>query len=204
MTRSRSIPRPRRCDAHWLGAGDRRPRRRRDADRYRASRGDLSGAATYGPDAGSTRHVCDQAVLTGRHGSRRVALGYRSEHAFYTGVADKIGSRSPGILSLRDLRTAPISCCCSPTWPPPNRATRSRLHGGRGGARGARAGRFARPEVVRPGMGGPTGVAMPMPGDADAAKGLGDVATMAADTSIARLGADRRRDQETWWQRCPR
>jgi Phosphotransferase enzyme family len=118
----------------------------------------------------------------------RVALGYRSEHAFYTGVADHVRIPIPSchhceisddggdfVLLLTDMAPA---------------------------VQGDQIGGCTRAEaelVVRAlaGLHGPTwcgpqwanfpGLAMSMP-DADAAKGFGDVAVMATQITLDRLG----------------
>ena len=54
----------------------------------------------------------------------RVTIGYRSEHAFYTGVADRVQIPTRSASTAKSPTKAPISSCCSPTWRQPNRATR--------------------------------------------------------------------------------
>ena len=118
----------------------------------------------------------------------RVALGYRSEHAFYTGIADRVRVPVPRhyhceigpdsgdfVLLLADLAPAEqgdqIAGCS---------AAEATL-----GVR-ALAGLHA-PTWCNPELTGLPGIPMPKPDDAMAA-GMGDIATMAAEATLERLG----------------
>lgn len=119
----------------------------------------------------------------------RVALGYRSEHAFYTAVADRVAVPMPRcyycdissngadfVLLLADLSPAEqgdqIAGCT---------ADEARL------AVEALAGLHG-PTWCEPGLHDLPGVVMPRP-DADGANGFGDIAAMAAGITVDRLGA---------------
>jgi hypothetical protein len=119
----------------------------------------------------------------------RVALGYRSEHAFYTTVADRVAVPMPRcyhceigsdgadfVLLLADMSPAEqgdqIAGCTE---------AEARL------AVTALAGLHA-PTWCDAALDGLPGVVMPRP-DADGAKGFGDIATMAADITVDKLGA---------------
>ena len=120
----------------------------------------------------------------------RVALGYRSEHAFYTHIADVVKVPIPPhyycdisedggdiVLLLADMAPA--------------------VQGDQIGGCDAKEAELAARAIA--GLHGPTwcdpkwanfpGLAMSMP-NADAAKGLGDVAVMATQLTLDRLGAD--------------
>jgi hypothetical protein len=118
----------------------------------------------------------------------RVALGYRSEHAFYTGVADHVRIPIPSshhceisddggdfVLLLTDMAPAvqgdQIGGCTPAEAELAVRALAG-LHG---------------PTWCGPQWANFAGLAMSMP-DADAAKGFGDVAAMATQITLDRLG----------------
>jgi aminoglycoside phosphotransferase (APT) family kinase protein len=120
----------------------------------------------------------------------RVALGYRSEVEFYTDVADHVQIPAPRCfhseitddggdfaLLLADMAPAvqgdQIAGCT---------AQEARL------AAEALAGLHG-PSWCEPEWLGLAAISMPKPGDEAAAKGLGDVARMAADITIEKLGA---------------
>ena len=119
----------------------------------------------------------------------RVALGYRSEHAFYTGVADVVRVPIPKhyhceissdggdfVLLLADMAPAvqgdQIGGCTQAEAALGVRALAG-LHG---------------PTWCDPKWADFPGLAMSMPND-DAAKGLGDIAVMATQITLERLGA---------------
>jgi len=118
----------------------------------------------------------------------RVALGYKSEHAFYTEVADTLALPLPRcyyceidrggadfVMLLADLAPAvqgdQLAGCT---------LAEARL------AAGALAGLHG-PRWCDPAWLTFTGATMPRP-DADFARGLGDLAVMAADTTLGKLG----------------
>jgi hypothetical protein len=129
----------------------------------------------------------------------RVALGYRSEVEFYTRIAENVAIPIPRsfyceisddggdvVLLLADMAPAvqgdQIAGCS---------ADEARL------AVEALAGLHG-PSWCDPQWMDLAAIAMPKPGDDDAAKGLGDISRMAADIVIDRLGAKiSRSDQET-------
>jgi hypothetical protein len=119
----------------------------------------------------------------------RVALGYRSEHAFYTGVADVVRVPIPKryhceissdggdfVLLLADMAPASqgdqIGGCTQEEAALGVRALAG-LHG---------------PTWCDPKWADFPGLAMSMPND-DAAKGFGDIAVMATQITLERLGA---------------
>jgi Phosphotransferase enzyme family len=119
----------------------------------------------------------------------RVALGYRSEHAFYTGVADVVRVPIPKhyhceissaggdfVLLLADMAPAvqgdQVGGCTQEEAALGVRALAG-LHG---------------PTWCDPKWADFPGLAMSMPND-DAAKGLGDIAVMATQITLQRLGA---------------
>ena len=119
----------------------------------------------------------------------RVALGYRSEHAFYTGVADVVRVPIPKhyhceissdggdfVLLLADMAPAvqgdQVGGCTQEEATLGVRALAG-LHG---------------PTWCDPKWVDFPGLAMSMPND-DAAKGLGDIAVMATQITLERLGA---------------
>ncbi|HEX2284895.1 MAG TPA: phosphotransferase [Mycobacterium sp.] len=120
----------------------------------------------------------------------RVALGYRSEVEFYTDVADRVAIPVPGCfhsdisddgtdfaLLLADMAPAvqgdQIAGCSEQEARLAVEALAG-LHG---------------PSWCDPQWLGLSSIAMPKPGDEAAAKGLGDVAVMAANITIDKLGA---------------
>jgi hypothetical protein len=120
----------------------------------------------------------------------RVALGYRSEVEFYSRIADKMAVPVPRayhcdisadgadvVLLLADMTPAVQGdqiAGCSPTEARLAVEALAGLHG---------------PSWCDPQWMDLAGIAMPKPGDDDAARGLGDIALMAADIVIDRLGA---------------
>lgn len=129
----------------------------------------------------------------------RVALGYRSEVEFYTDVADKVAIPVPGCfhsdisddgadfaLLLADMAPAVQGdqiAGCSEREARLAVEALAGLHG---------------PSWCDPVWLGLSSIAMPKPGDEAAAKGLGDVAVMAAAITIDKLGADiSAQDKET-------
>lgn len=129
----------------------------------------------------------------------RVALGYRSEFEFYSLVADQMGIPVPRsfhqdisedgadvVLLLADMAPAVQGdqiAGCSPVEARLAVEALAGLHG---------------PSWCAPEWMQLSAVVMPKPGDADAAKGMGDVCKMAADIVIDRLGASiSAEDQET-------
>jgi aminoglycoside phosphotransferase (APT) family kinase protein len=148
-------------------------------------------AATYGserPDLPTSFAVKlsaqDDAVR------ERVALGYRSEVEFYSRIADKMAIPVPRayhcdisddgadvVLLLADMAPAVQGdqiAGCSPAEARLAVEALAGLHG---------------PSWCDPQWMDLAAIAMPKPGDDDAAKGLGDVSKMAADIVIERLGA---------------
>jgi hypothetical protein len=119
----------------------------------------------------------------------RVALGYRSEHAFYTGVADLVRVPIPKhyhceissdggdfVLLLADMAPAVQGDQiggCTPVEAALGVRALAALHG---------------PTWCDPKWAEFPGLAMSMP-NADAAKGLGDIAVMATQITLERLGA---------------
>jgi hypothetical protein len=129
----------------------------------------------------------------------RVALGYRSEAEFYSRIADRMGIPVPQsfyqaisddgadvVLLLADMAPAVQGdqiAGCSPTEARLAVEALAGLHG---------------PSWCDPAWMDLAAIAMPKPGDDDAAKGLGDISKMAADIVIDRLGAKiSQADQET-------
>ncbi|RAV16137.1 aminoglycoside phosphotransferase [Mycolicibacterium sp. GF69] len=129
----------------------------------------------------------------------RVALGYRSEVEFYTDVAEKVAIPVPGcfhsditddgtdfVLILADMAPAVQGdqiAGCSPVEARLAVEALAGLHG---------------PSWCDGVWMQLSGIAMPKPGDKDAAKGMGDVCRMAADIVIGRLGSSiSSEDQET-------
>ncbi|OBF25924.1 aminoglycoside phosphotransferase family protein [Mycobacterium sp. ACS4331] len=118
----------------------------------------------------------------------RVALGYRSEHAFYTEVADTVAVPLPRVhrceidrdgadfvLVLADLAPAEQGdqlAGCTPAQAALAVTALAGLHG---------------PRWCDPTWDSFTGATMPRP-TADFAQGMGALATMAAETTISRLG----------------
>lgn len=119
----------------------------------------------------------------------RVALGYRSEHAFYTLMADRVAVPMPRcyhcdvcsdgadfVLLLADMSPAvqgdQLAGCCDTEAGLAVEALAG-LHG---------------PTWCDPALDDMPGVVMPRP-DTDAAKGFGDIAVMAADITADKLGA---------------
>ena len=118
----------------------------------------------------------------------RVALGYRSEHSFYTEVADTLAVPLPKcyhceidrdgadfVMLLADLAPAEQAdqlAGCTAVEATLAATALAGLHG---------------PRWCDPGWLTFTGATMPRP-DADFARGMGDLATMAAGTTIAKLG----------------
>jgi len=129
----------------------------------------------------------------------RVALGYRSEAEFYSRVADRMRIPVPKsfyqaisddgadvVLVLADMAPAVQGdqlAGCSPTEARLAVEALAGLHG---------------PSWCEPEWMNLAAIAMPKPGDDDAAKGMGDVSKMAADIVIDRLGSRiSAADQET-------
>jgi Phosphotransferase enzyme family len=129
----------------------------------------------------------------------RVALGYRSEVEFYSLVADHMRIPVPKsfhhdisadgadvVLLLADMAPAVQGdqiTGCSPVEARLAVEALAGLHG---------------PSWCAPRWAELSAIVMPKPGDAEAAKGLGDVSRMAADIVVDRLGASiRTEDQET-------
>jgi Phosphotransferase enzyme family len=129
----------------------------------------------------------------------RVALGYRSEVEFYSLVADHMRIPVPQsfyhdisddgadvVLLLADMAPAVQGDQiggCSPTEARLAVEALAGLHG---------------PSWCAPEWMELSAIVMPKPGDADAAKGLGDVSRMAADIVVDRLGSSiSPQDQET-------
>ena len=119
----------------------------------------------------------------------RVALGYLSEVEFYSAITDHVSIPVPGcfhseissdgadfVLLLADMAPAVQGdqiAGCSPAEAALAVEALAGLHGPSWGDRRW----FDLPSIV-----------MPKPGDAEAAKGLGDVAVMAADITLEKLG----------------
>ncbi|MGB3355855.1 MAG: phosphotransferase [Mycobacterium sp.] len=119
----------------------------------------------------------------------RVALGYLSEVEFYSAITDNVAIPVPGcfhseissdgtdfVLLLADLAPAVQGdqiAGCSPAEAALAVEALAGLHGPSWGDRRW----FDLPSIV-----------MPKPGDAEAAKGMGDVAVMAADITLDKLG----------------
>jgi hypothetical protein len=129
----------------------------------------------------------------------RVALGYRSEVEFYARIADRMAIPVPRsfhqdisedgadvVLLLADMAPAVQGdqiAGCSPAEARLAVEALAGLHG---------------PSWCDPRWMDLAAIAMPKPGDDDAAKGLGDISRMAADIVIDRLGAKiSAEDQET-------
>ena len=120
----------------------------------------------------------------------RVALGYHSEVAFYTDVAEKVRIPVPGcfysdisdsgadfVLVLADMAPAVQGdqiAGCTPQEAQLAVEALAGLHG---------------PSWCDSTWLGLSAISMPKPGDEAAAKGLGDVSVMAADITIDKLGA---------------
>lgn len=118
----------------------------------------------------------------------RVALGYRSEHAFYTTMADRVAVPMPRcyhceigsdgadfVLLLADMSPAEQGdqlAGCTGAEARLAVAALAGLHG---------------PTWCDPALDGLPGVVMPRP-DADGAKGFGDIAAMASDITVDKLG----------------
>jgi hypothetical protein len=118
----------------------------------------------------------------------RVAIGYRSEHAFYTNVAGHVqipvphchhcaiaGDGADFVLLLADMAPAVQGdqiAGCTPAEATLAVRALAALHG---------------PTWCDPQWANFPGIAMPKP-EPDSAKGFGDVATMAADITLERLG----------------
>jgi hypothetical protein len=147
----------------------------------------------------SATYAADQSVLPATFAIKlpaqddavreRVALGYRSEVEFYTDVADRVQIPVPGCfhsdisddgsdfaLLLADMAPAvqgdQIAGCSEQEARLAVEALAG-LHG---------------PSWCEPQWLGLSSISMPKPGDEPAAKGLGDVARMAADITIEKLG----------------
>ncbi|QZH59583.1 aminoglycoside phosphotransferase family protein [Mycolicibacterium farcinogenes] len=119
----------------------------------------------------------------------RVSIGYRSEHAFYTNVADHVqipvphchhceiaGEGADFVLLLSDLAPAEQGdqiAGCTPAEAHLAVRALADLHG---------------PTWADPRWANFPGIAMPKP-EPDSAKGFGDVAKMAADITLDKLGA---------------
>jgi Phosphotransferase enzyme family len=129
----------------------------------------------------------------------RVALGYRSEVEFYSRVADRMAIPVPQsfhsdisedgadvVLLLADMAPAVQGdqiAGCSPAEARLAVEALAGLHG---------------PSWCDPQWMDLAAIAMPKPGDDDAAKGLGDISKMAADIVIDRLGSKiSAQDQDT-------
>lgn len=118
----------------------------------------------------------------------RVTIGYRSEHAFYTNVADHVqipvphchhceiaGEGTDFVLLLADMAPAEQGdqiAGCSPAEATLAVLALADLHG---------------PTWADPRWANFPGIAMPKP-EPDSAKGFGDVATMATDITLDKLG----------------
>jgi aminoglycoside phosphotransferase (APT) family kinase protein len=148
-------------------------------------------AATYGANPGGLPEsfviklpVADDAVRGG------VTLGYRSEVAFYARVADRMAVPTPRCfysdivddgadfaLLLEDMSPAVQGDQIAGSTAKEARLAVTALAGLHG------------PSWCDPAWLDLTEVAMPMPGNQDAANGLGDVARMAVEMTLDRLGA---------------
>jgi hypothetical protein len=91
----------------------------------------------------------------------RVAIGYRSEHAFYRTVADHVRVPIPRSYHCAIDGDGWNSCCCWPIWP--RRAGRPdrRVHGSGGHAGGAGTGRVHAPSWCDPELTDFPGIASP-------------------------------------------
>ena len=116
----------------------------------------------------------------------RVALSYRSEHAFYTEVADTLAVPLPAAITAASAMTAPGSYCCADMAP------------ARQGDQIRAAPAEARVAVIAlAGLHGPrwcdpnwlefTGTVMPK-ADEPTARGLGEITIMAARSTVEELG----------------
>jgi len=131
---------------------------------------------------------------------QRVALGYRFEVEYYDRVADRMRIPVPGcfhheisddgadfVLLLADMAPAIQGDQIAGCTPPEAALAVDALAGLHG------------PSWCDEEWLALTGIAMPKPGDVDAAKGLGDISVMAAGILIGKLGASMSiEDQETF------
>lgn len=119
----------------------------------------------------------------------RVALGYRSEHAFYTEVAHRVGVPVPHCYHCEITGDGTDFALLLADMAPA-------VQGDQIGGCSPEEARLAVEALA--GLHGPTwcapewmelpGIAMPKPGDDAATKGLGEVAMMAADMTLEKLG----------------
>ena len=135
------------------------------ADRHRPDRRDVSGGGdVLGPTADLPGTFAVKLSAQDDAVRERVALGYRSEVEFYTGIADKVRIPVPAVLLLRHLRDGGDFVLLLADMAPAVQGDQiARLHAGGGRTRGAGAGGTARPELVRPGVVGLRPSSMPKP-----------------------------------------
>jgi hypothetical protein len=156
-------------------------------------------AATYATDHGLPASFAIKLPAQDDTVRERVALGYRSEVEFYTDVADRVRIPVPRCfhsdiaddgadfaLLLADMAPAVQGDQIAGCTPQEARLAVEALAGLHG------------PSWCDPAWLDLSAIAMPKPGDEAAANGLGDVAMMAADITIDKLGtAISAEDRET-------
>nr|WP_090340023.1 aminoglycoside phosphotransferase family protein [Mycolicibacterium malmesburyense] len=156
-------------------------------------------SATYGADTDLPRSFAIKLSAQDDAVRERVALGYRSEVEFYSLIADRMRIPVPRsyyqnisddgadvVLLLADMAPAVQGdqiAGCSPTEAGLAVEALAGLHG---------------PSWCAPDWMDLSAIVMPKPGDAEAAKGMGDVCKMAGDIVNDRLGSSiSPEDQET-------
>ena len=174
-----------------FGAGCRRPRCRRHADRHGSDRRDLPGVGDVCDGRRPAGHVRDQAARPGRQRSGNASRSATAPRSSSTPTSptrcasrcrDASSATSPTsgtdfVLVLADMAPAVQGdqiAGCTPQEAQLAVEALAGLHG---------------PSWCDPAWLGLSAISMPKPGDEAAAKGLGDVSVMAADITIDKLGA---------------